>query len=65
MSSEGKKRYCFSLHEFRNEGFFMFIKESEVIDVHCRGKRYSWFKSDERVMSRIGRFLLSDVLIER
>lgn len=43
--------------------FSGFIEESNLIDVRCKGKIFSWFSWDRKDMSRIDRFLLSDSLI--
>ncbi|XP_058762006.1 uncharacterized protein LOC131635401 [Vicia villosa] len=43
--------------------FAEFILHSNLIDVQCKGKRYSWFSGGGLSMSRIDRFLLSDSLI--
>jgi exonuclease III len=40
--------------------FTRFVEEMEVIDVPVLGKKFSWFSSDGKSMSRIDRFLLSD-----
>jgi hypothetical protein len=40
--------------------FTCFVEEMEVIDVPVLGKKFSWFSSDGKSMSRIDRFLLSD-----
>lgn len=45
--------------------FFEFIVSSQLIDVPCKGKNFSWFSCDGNSMSKIDRFLLLDKLIQR
>ncbi|XP_058765391.1 uncharacterized protein LOC131638863 [Vicia villosa] len=44
--------------------FSDFIDDSGLIDVSCRGKRYSWYSGDGKSKSRIDRFLVSDNTIQ-
>ncbi|MCI51541.1 hypothetical protein A2U01_0072785, partial [Trifolium medium] len=43
--------------------FKRFVDEMEVVDVPVLGKKFSWFSTDGKSMSRIDRFLLSDGFI--
>jgi hypothetical protein len=45
--------------------FSHFVEEMEVIDVPVLGKKFTWFSSDGKSMSRIDRFLLSDGFITK
>ncbi|XP_058765777.1 uncharacterized protein LOC131639291 [Vicia villosa] len=50
-----------------NEAVFFdkFIEDSGLIDIPCKGKKYSWYSGDGRAMSRIDRFLVSNVVVNR
>ncbi|XP_058726658.1 uncharacterized protein LOC131598027 [Vicia villosa] len=43
--------------------FEEFIRESEVEDVPCKGKKYTWFGGNGRSKSRIDRFLVSSNIV--
>jgi hypothetical protein len=43
--------------------FNRFVEDMELIDVPVLGKKFSWFSTDGKSMSRIDRFLLSDGFI--
>ncbi|XP_058776769.1 uncharacterized protein LOC131651118 [Vicia villosa] len=43
--------------------FNEFIEESGLVDVPCRGKKFSWFSGDGKSKSRIDRFLVSDSIV--
>lgn len=45
--------------------FAEFISKSGLVDVPCKGKNYSWFSGDGKSKSRIGRFLLSSMVVNR
>ncbi|XP_058746742.1 uncharacterized protein LOC131619688 [Vicia villosa] len=45
--------------------FSSFIDNSGLIDVPCKGKRFSWFSGDGKHKSRIDRFLVSNNIISR
>ncbi|XP_058747173.1 uncharacterized protein LOC131620182 [Vicia villosa] len=45
------------------EGFADFIEDIGLVDVPCKGKRFSWFSGDGKSKSRIDRFLVSDNII--
>ncbi|XP_058762681.1 uncharacterized protein LOC131636055 [Vicia villosa] len=45
--------------------FSEFISKSELVDVPCKGKKFSWFSGDGKSKSRIDRFLLSSVVVNR
>ncbi|PNX93422.1 cysteine-rich receptor-like protein kinase, partial [Trifolium pratense] len=42
-----------------------FVDEMELIDVPVLGKKFSWFSSDGKAMSRLDRFLLSDGFLKK
>ncbi|XP_058759398.1 uncharacterized protein LOC131632678 [Vicia villosa] len=45
--------------------FAEFIDKSSLVDVPCKGKKFTWFSGDGKAKSRIDRFLLSSVVINR
>lgn len=45
--------------------FAEFILKCELVDVPCKGKTFTWFSGDGNSKSRIDRFLLSSVVIDR
>jgi exonuclease III len=45
--------------------FTQFVEDIEVIDIPVLGKKFTWFSSDGKSMSRIDRFLLSDGFISK
>jgi hypothetical protein len=45
--------------------FSRFVEVMEVIDVPVLGKKFTWFSSDGKSMSRIDSFLLSDGFIAK
>jgi exonuclease III len=45
--------------------FTQFVEDMEVIDIPVLGKKFTWFSSDGKSMSRIDRFLLSDGFISK
>lgn len=45
--------------------FAEFISDSGLVDVPCKGKNFSWFSGDDKSKSRIDRFLLSSVVVNR
>jgi hypothetical protein len=45
--------------------FTQFVEDMEVIDILVLGKKFTWFSSDGKSMSRIDRFLLSDGFISK
>ncbi|XP_058759273.1 uncharacterized protein LOC131632551 [Vicia villosa] len=46
------------------DGVLKFVEKSELV-VPCKGKKFSWYSGDGRSMSRIDRFLLSEVIVDR
>ncbi|XP_020232360.1 uncharacterized protein LOC109812732 [Cajanus cajan] len=42
------------------EEFNLFIRDMELIDIPLVGKRFTWFKSDDSMMSRLDRVLVSE-----
>ncbi|XP_058775098.1 uncharacterized protein LOC131649352 [Vicia villosa] len=46
-----------------DELFADFILLSNLMDVPCKGKKFSWFSGDGRSKSRIDRFLLSSTVV--
>ncbi|XP_058763563.1 uncharacterized protein LOC131637014 [Vicia villosa] len=47
------------------ELFADFILKSDLVDTPCKGKKFSWYSGDGKSMSRIDRFLLSNVVVNR
>ncbi|XP_058768560.1 uncharacterized protein LOC131642301 [Vicia villosa] len=45
--------------------FEEFIDLSNLIDIPCKGKKYSWFSGDGRVCSRLDRFLVAENVVSR
>ncbi|XP_058746325.1 uncharacterized protein LOC131619219 [Vicia villosa] len=45
------------------KSFNNFLDSINLIDVPCKGKKYSWFSGDNKSFSRIDRFLISGDLI--
>lgn len=45
--------------------FAEFVEKSELVDILCKGNNFSWYSGDEESMSRIDRFLLSEVIVKR
>ncbi|XP_058751701.1 uncharacterized protein LOC131624805 [Vicia villosa] len=43
--------------------FSDFIEVSELVDVPCKGKKYSWFSGDGNSRNRINRFLMADNVV--
>ncbi|XP_058751945.1 uncharacterized protein LOC131625047 [Vicia villosa] len=43
--------------------FSIFIDSSGLVDVPCKGRKYSWYSGDGRSKSRIDRFLVSDSIV--
>ncbi|XP_058741226.1 uncharacterized protein LOC131613586 [Vicia villosa] len=41
------------------------MEDSGLLDVRCKGKKYTWCSGDRRAMSRIDWFLVSDVIVNR
>ncbi|GKV35275.1 hypothetical protein SLEP1_g43574 [Rubroshorea leprosula] len=51
----GSKVITIEMREFNN-----FIMESELIDIPLVGRKYTWYHSSGKLMSRIDRFLMSE-----
>ncbi|XP_058767474.1 uncharacterized protein LOC131641186 [Vicia villosa] len=45
--------------------FWKFIDDMDLVDVPCKGKRFSWYSGNGMAMSRIDRFLVLDVIVNR
>ncbi|CAK8566094.1 unnamed protein product [Lathyrus sativus] len=45
------------------ELFGNFINDSGLIDVPCKGKKFTWYNSNRNSMSRIDRFLISNSIV--
>ncbi|XP_058740865.1 uncharacterized protein LOC131613190 [Vicia villosa] len=46
------------------EEFSRFIEDIGLIDVSCKGKKFSWYSEDGKFKSRIGRFLISNNVLD-
>lgn len=55
----GDNCYFKGMEEFRG-----FMEQMELVDINCVRGKFTWFKDNGKVMSRINRFLLSRKLIE-
>ncbi|XP_058722527.1 uncharacterized protein LOC131594419 [Vicia villosa] len=62
--SERKGRGMF-VNDSESSLFAEFIGESGLVEVPCKGKKFSWYSGDGRSMSRIDHFILSDVIVNR
>ncbi|XP_058726860.1 uncharacterized protein LOC131598261 [Vicia villosa] len=62
--SERKER---SLYDNDNKLnlFANFKGDSGLVDIPCKGKKFSWYSGDGKPMSRIDRFIVSDTLVNR
>ncbi|XP_058732644.1 uncharacterized protein LOC131604201 [Vicia villosa] len=47
------------------ELFAEFIHKSSLVDIPCKGKKFSWYSEDGKSMSRIDRILLSNAVVNR
>ncbi|XP_058758041.1 uncharacterized protein LOC131631265 [Vicia villosa] len=54
-----------SVNNREAELFSEFIDKSTLVDIPCKGKKFTWFRGDGKAKSRIDRFLLSSVVIDR
>ncbi|XP_058747086.1 uncharacterized protein LOC131620082 [Vicia villosa] len=45
--------------------FADFINKSSLVDIPCKGKKFSWFSGDGKSRSRIDRFLLSNNVVNK
>lgn len=43
--------------------FTEFIEESRLVDISCKGKKFTWYGGDGKSCSRIDRFLVSDKVV--
>jgi hypothetical protein len=65
LRSSERKGYSADSRQGERLSFSHFVEEMEVIDVPVLGKKFTWFSSDGKSMSRIDRFLLSDGFITK
>ncbi|XP_058732668.1 uncharacterized protein LOC131604227 [Vicia villosa] len=63
-SRERKGRGLF-MNNREMELFSEFIDKSELVDIPCKGKKFSWFSGDGKSMSRIDRFIVSNDVVSR
>ncbi|XP_058783145.1 uncharacterized protein LOC131657804 [Vicia villosa] len=61
-SSERKGRTTATNH-YEEELFSDFIDKSLLVDVPCKGKKFSWFSGDGKSMSRLDRFIISSSIV--
>ncbi|XP_058741846.1 uncharacterized protein LOC131614250 [Vicia villosa] len=47
------------------KAFGDFIENCNLVDVPCKGKRFTWYSGDGLSMSRLDRFLISDSIINK
>lgn len=50
---------------FEIRDFATFIEESGLVDVPCKGNKYTWFSGDGKSKRRIDRFLILENIIRR
>ncbi|XP_058767553.1 uncharacterized protein LOC131641267 [Vicia villosa] len=43
--------------------FSAFIEDSRLVDIPCKGKKFTWYSGDGKSMSRIDRFLVVDKVV--
>lgn len=46
-------------------GFLGFIRDMGLLDIPCKGKKFGWVSGDGKSKSRIDRFLMSYLVMER
>lgn len=47
------------------ELFSDFIHKSSLVDILCKGKKFTWFSEDGESNSRIDRFFMSSIVVNR
>lgn len=47
------------------DSFTDFIQKSALVDISCKGKKFYWYSGDGKSISRIDRFLVSDIVVTR
>ncbi|CAI8593121.1 unnamed protein product [Vicia faba] len=47
------------------KSFEEFIGEISLVDIPCKGKKFTWYSGDGKSMSRIDRFLVADNIVNR
>ncbi|XP_058776198.1 uncharacterized protein LOC131650510 [Vicia villosa] len=61
-ASERKGRAV--MHNNREVALFAdFINKTSLVDIQCKGKKFSWFSGDGKSKSRIDQFLLSNCVV--
>lgn len=45
--------------------FAEFIEKSGLVDVPCEGKKLSWYSGDGKSMSRMDRFIMSNIIVNK
>lgn len=56
---EGRHLNSINMEEFRG-----FIEDMDLKHIPCVGGKFTWFKGNGKVMSRLDRFILSSKLIK-
>ncbi|XP_058756017.1 uncharacterized protein LOC131629235 [Vicia villosa] len=60
-----RKGRAVSMNNKEVELFAKFIDKSALVDIPCKGKKFSWYRGDGKSMSRIDRFILSNEVVTR
>ncbi|XP_058751351.1 uncharacterized protein LOC131624428 [Vicia villosa] len=63
-NSREKKRIAAAVNQSEMNLFADFIHNSSLVDIPCKGKKYTWYSGDGKSMSRIDRFLISDAMVD-
>ncbi|XP_058726467.1 uncharacterized protein LOC131597819 [Vicia villosa] len=63
--SSERKGKALSASNRDSDLFSEFIDKSGLVDIPCKGKKFSWYSGDRKSMSRLDRFLLSNKVVER
>ncbi|XP_058777373.1 uncharacterized protein LOC131651709 [Vicia villosa] len=63
--NERERKGCVVSRRSEMRYFSSLIEESNLVDLQCKGKRYSWYGGAGRAMSRIDIFLVDEAIISR
>jgi len=58
---EERRGVCYGRSDSREiSSFNNFIEGLELLDIPCLGRKYTWYRPNEKAKSRINRFLVSN-----
>ncbi|XP_058756338.1 uncharacterized protein LOC131629578 [Vicia villosa] len=60
-----RKGRAVSVSNRDSELFSEFIDKSALVDIPCKGKKFTWFSGGGKSMSRIDRFIVSSIVVDR